>query len=57
MRKLISKTISFILMLVVMFWVTLTVFRLDWPILGWVVGIFFIFTLIVFPYKSYFKTK
>jgi hypothetical protein len=56
MKKLAVKTLSFIIMVFVMYAITMWLFRSSWPIFGWVAAIFFGFTLLVFPYKSYFKS-
>lgn len=57
MRTNILKVLAFILLLIFLFYINLWVFRSDYPS-GW----FFTFlgsviTLILFPYKTFFKTK
>lgn len=57
MRKLIIKVIAFLIMLVVLFYINLMVFRSDYPYLWFITLVGSVIGLILFPYNKYFNTN
>jgi hypothetical protein len=57
MRKLIIKSVLFLLMLVIMFIGNIMVFRSEFPMLVFATLIMSLVVLILFPYEKFFNLK
>lgn len=55
--KVFWKSVSFGLMVYGMYYLVRYLFENQWFISAWILGLFFGFTLGVFPYKNYFRKE